>query len=71
MEAYGINLPLLLAQLSNIVLVILWIGLAIAALLRLNRLDMSTGVRLGWSALILCVPILGALALLITSRRST
>lgn len=67
MEYVGWNIPLLLAQLLNIALLVLWIALAIRALRRLGELDLSPGVRLGWAALAVLVPVLGALAVLMAN----
>jgi hypothetical protein len=65
----GWNLPLLLAQLLNLAILTFWLTLAILALRRLGELDMGSGVRLGWAALALLVPILGALAVLVANPR--
>jgi uncharacterized membrane protein YhaH (DUF805 family) len=68
MEAAGINWVLFVAQLFNFALLIGWIILAVFALMRLRRAGLSQGVTLGWAALIILVPLLGAGAFLITRR---
>jgi hypothetical protein len=71
LEAVGWNINLIVAQLVNIAFLLLWIGLAIAALRRVREQQLDAGQLLGWSALIVLVPIIGALAaLLVLGRRS-
>jgi hypothetical protein len=69
MDSLGVNITLLLAQLLNFGLFFSWILLAVVALFRLRRLDLSAEQRLGWAALVVLVPLLGALAVLIVHRR--
>lgn len=64
-----INFPMLLLQLLNISVLIGWIVLIVRALRRLSITPMSEGERLGWAVLILFIPILGALAFLITHQQ--
>lgn len=71
MEAVGINWGLLLAQLANFALIIGWVALAVFALMKLRRAGLGQGPTLGWAALILCVPVLGALAFFILNPRRT
>jgi hypothetical protein len=59
-----ISSGLLATQIINFVLLTIWIGLAVAALYKLSKLRLDSGVALGWAALIVLVPILGALAFL-------
>jgi hypothetical protein len=72
MDAVGINWPLAIAQLCNLGLLIGWIALAFIALTRLRRADLTQGVTLGWAALIILVPLLGAAAFMLAGpgRRS-
>lgn len=65
MEPVGVNWALVLAQIFNLALFVAWVALAIVALRRLRRAGLSQGLTLGWAALILLVPILGAAAFLI------
>lgn len=65
MEAYGLNIQLFVFQLLSIILTIVWVALAIVALLRLRRVALSPAVRLGWVALVVLVPFLGAMAVLL------
>jgi uncharacterized membrane protein YhaH (DUF805 family) len=65
MEQVGISWPLLAAQLVNIALVSLWIVLALMALRRLRGTQLPDLARAIWAALIVLVPLLGALAFLI------
>lgn len=60
-----INFPILFFQILNIALIILWAVLALYALRALGRRAVSEPVRLGWTILILFVPVLGAAAFLI------
>ena len=62
MESFGINLPLLTAQLANILLIVGWIALTYAALRALRRRSLPSTATAIWSALILLLPLLGALA---------
>lgn len=65
MESLGINLGYLLVQLFNFGLVGGWLIAAILALIVLRRQDLPETARAIWAALILLVPLLGALAFLI------
>ncbi|HMQ30964.1 MAG TPA: hypothetical protein PKD53_09555 [Chloroflexaceae bacterium] len=65
MEAVGINWALALLQLVNLGLLIAWVVLAVIALRRLGGAGLGQGPTLGWAALILLVPVLGAAAFLI------
>ncbi|MCX7707317.1 MAG: PLDc N-terminal domain-containing protein [Anaerolineae bacterium] len=66
----GTNTIFLLAQILNIVLLIAWITLAVWALLRLRREKLQDMAQVIWVAIILLIPILGALAFLIVRSRS-
>jgi hypothetical protein len=65
MEAVGINWPLFIGQLCNIGLLFTWVALAIYALTRLRRAGLAQTPTVAWAALILLVPVLGAVAFLI------
>lgn len=65
MEYAGINWFVLIAQMINIFLLATWIFLAVKALRQLRQRSMTEAVRFGWAALIVLVPILGALAFLL------
>ncbi len=60
-----INVGLLAAQIFNILLLITWIALALWALFRLRREQMSDTVQVVWAAIILLVPVVGAVAFFI------
>ncbi len=53
-----------LTQFLNMLLISLWFGLPIAALYKLSKQHMKNSVALGWAALIVIVPVLGAVAFL-------
>jgi len=59
------NSELLLLQLVHFALVVGWPLLAIAALIALRRSGLSGLMLLGWTVLVIAIPILGALAFLI------
>lgn len=69
MQALGVNWFLVLVQIINITLLVAWLVLALIALTRLAHSDLIGGVRLGWAALIVLVPMIGALAFLISGQR--
>ncbi len=70
MEVVGINWGLFLAQLLNLALFVAWVVLALLALLGLRRAGLGPGLTLGWAALIILVPILGAAAFMIVRPRA-
>jgi hypothetical protein len=65
MEQFGTNWPLVLAQVFNLLLVLGWAALAVAALVGLRRRALPPRPTAIWAALILLAPILGALAFFI------
>ena len=65
MDSYGVMVPLALAQLCNVALLVAWIALSVAALVRLRRAVLSPGLQLAWALFAVLVPVLGALTLLI------
>jgi hypothetical protein len=69
-DQFGVSWPLLAAQLVNIALVSLWIVLALVALRRLRGAPVSELARAIWAALIVLVPLLGALAFLIARSQA-
>lgn len=70
MEQVGINWALLAAQLINLISLALWIVLALVALRRLRRAVVSDLTRALWAALIVLVPLLGALAFFIAGPQA-
>jgi hypothetical protein len=64
-ESVEIDPTLLLSQLLNITLLIAWIVLAIWALWRLRKEEISDTAQVIWTVVILLIPILGAIAFLI------
>lgn len=67
MESAGLNTALLAAQLANLALFAAWVALAVYALLRLRRAQLDSAPHAVWAALIVLVPLLGALAFLLAS----
>ena len=62
MELFGINLGYLIVQLFNFLLIGGWLILALFALFQLRDHELPETARAIWAALILFVPIVGALA---------
>ncbi len=62
MQISGINFGYLWVMLFNLLLIVVWIIFAILALFQLRRLEMSETARAMWAALILLIPIAGAIA---------
>ena len=60
------NLPVLLLQAFNLLLLITWITLGIVALKKMPYHTFSETMRLIWVILILAVPVAGAAAFLMT-----
>jgi cytochrome bd-type quinol oxidase subunit 2 len=52
-------------QLVNIALLLLWVILSFLALFQLRGRNLSSGLKLGWTLIILLLPVIGALAFLI------
>ena len=69
MEAVGINHGFLAALLLTLALLVAWVALAIRALRRLGRRNVGEGTRLLWAAIIVLVPLLGALAFLLSNPK--
>ncbi|GAB4432636.1 MAG: hypothetical protein OHK0015_20400 [Chloroflexi bacterium OHK40] len=69
METIGIHVALVAAQIGNLLLLALWVGLALVALRHLRGAPVHGAARLGWAALIVFVPLLGATAFLIAGPR--
>lgn len=65
MESAGLNTALLAAQLVNLGLLAAWVALALYALLRLRRAPLPATAQAIWAAVIVLVPLLGALAFLL------
>jgi hypothetical protein len=59
------NTNYLAFQILNFALLILWLILVILALFRLRSTNLSDGLRLGWSIIILLLPVIGSLAFFI------
>lgn len=66
MESLGIDAGALVWYMVNSALLVAWIALAVLALGRLGGLRAGQPVLLSWSLLILFVPLMGALAYLLT-----
>lgn len=64
MDSIGLNLPFLIAQILNLVLIVGHLALALAALRRLGRAELPAPLQLGWAFLIIFVPLLGSAAFL-------
>jgi hypothetical protein len=65
MESFGINLGYLLDQLFNFLLVGGWLLAVVYTLLHLRRQELDDTARAIWVAIILLIPVIGALAYLI------
>ncbi len=61
----GVNWTLAAAQSLNLLILVGWVGLAIAALVRLRRCKVGQGARALWVLVVLLVPIVGAMAFFI------
>ncbi len=61
----GVNWTLAAAQSLNLLILVGWVGLAIAVLVRLRRCRMDQVVRALWVLIIVLVPVVGALAFFI------
>ena len=64
---FGVNTRFLLFQGLTCIPVLLWLGLSVAALLSLRKHSMNEIARVLWVAVIVAVPVLGALAFWIVS----
>jgi len=62
MESLGTNWGYLLVMIANLSLLLGWPLLAILALLRLRRRELPEVARAIWAAIILVVPIFGAIS---------
>ena len=62
MDALGINWPMFLAQGLNLIILALWLVLAILALFDIRKRHLPPLPQAIWVALILLIPLLGALA---------
>ena len=66
----AIDITLLLFQILNIALLIAWILLALWALWRLRKEEVSDAAQVIWTVIILLIPILGAVAFFIVRSSS-
>lgn len=64
-----INISLLIAQILNMALLVAWITLALWALFRLRREELQDIAQVIWAAIILLVPVFGAVAFFIVRSR--
>ena len=62
MDAFGINGRFFIFQLLNCGVLLLWLGLSIAALVGLRKRSLGETARVLWALLILVVPVMGAVA---------
>lgn len=62
MDIFGITLSYLLVQILNLLLLVGWLVAAVVALIRLRGRDLPPNAQAIWAALIVIVPILGAVA---------
>ena len=65
-----IDITLMLLQTLNMALLVAWIVLAIWALWRLRKEEMSDTAQVIWTVVILLIPILGAVAFFIVRSAS-
>jgi hypothetical protein len=66
----AIDVTLMLLQILNMALLVAWIVLAIWALWRLRKEEMSDTAQVIWTVVILLIPILGAVAFFIVRSAS-
>ena len=66
----AIDITLMLLQILNMALLVAWIVLAIWALWRLRKEEMSDTAQVIWTVVILLIPILGAVAFFIVRSSS-
>jgi hypothetical protein len=59
MESMGIHSGFVIAQIINLLLLVSWIALLIAAIVK--ALQLPNNLRLGWILVILFVPLFGAI----------
>ena len=52
-------------QLMNIALLLAWLALSLFSLFQLRSRNLSGGLKLGWTLVILLVPVIGAVSFLI------
>ena len=71
MTPLGIHWPLLLTQLANLALIAAWLGLSALALRLVRRSALPPSARAIWVALIILLPLVGALACLIARPRAS
>ena len=71
MDERGIHLSLLVAQLFNFALLATWLLLVLITLVQVSRSKIGEWERIAWAALIVLVPLLGAIAFLLARPRNT
>ncbi len=57
-----------LLMVMNVVILALWPLLGVVALFRLRSVEMSDVARVGWAAVILVIPVLGAIAFFLVGK---
>jgi hypothetical protein len=66
----GINAGFMALQALNCLVLLVWLGLSIAALLGLRKKSLGEVARVLWTLIILIVPIMGAVAFWIVNPSS-
>jgi len=64
MQNFGISVVL---QIINIVLLVSWIVLSVISLFKIKNKTLSSTTKAIWVLIVICVPILGAIALFIVN----
>jgi hypothetical protein len=62
MEGLGLNAGVLVAQVLNVLILLVWLGGMLISLYSLSRRDVPPTARVLWAALIVVVPVLGMIA---------
>ncbi len=57
-----------LLMVMNVVILVLWLLLGVVALFRLRSVEMSDVARVGWTAVILIIPVLGAISFFLVGK---
>lgn len=61
------NFAIYVAQIVNILLLVSWIVLSLISLVKIRNSPLSSTAKAIWVLIVICVPILGAIALFIVN----
>ncbi len=65
----GFNARFLIFQVLNCLVLLVWLGLSIAALLGLRKKSMGETARVLWTLVILAIPVMGAVSFWIVNPK--